>query len=94
MQKPNIIFIVLDTLRADRVLQKQNNVELTPFIKGILKKSIYFENCIANSPWTLASHISMFTGLYPIQNRILENNVYALNNKLPILTEILKKNGI
>ncbi len=93
MQKPNIIFIVLDTLRADRVLQKQDNIELTPFIKNILKNSIYFENCIANSPWTFPSHLSMFTGLYPIQNRILGNNIYVLNNKLPILTEILKKMG-
>lgn len=52
MNYPNIIFIVLDTLRVDRVLATYKNKNLTPYIKSLLKNSIYFENCIANSPWT------------------------------------------
>jgi len=90
---PNIIFIVLDTLRADRVLDTNKNKNLTPYIKSLLKNSIYFENCIANSPWTLPSHISMFTGLYPTQCRVISDEVDKLSKKIPVLAEILKEVG-
>ena len=93
MNNPNIIFIVLDTLRADRVLCTYKNKNLTPFISSILDNSIYFENCIANSPWTLPSHISMFTGLYETQHVSISKNYVKLSQKVPILTEILKDMG-
>lgn len=93
MNYPNIIFIVLDTLRADRVLATYKNKNLTPYIKSLLKNSIYFENCIANSPWTVPSHISMFSGLYPTQCRVISNEVDKLSNKVPVLAEILKDIG-
>ena len=93
MNTPNIIFIVLDTLRADRVLDSNNNKDLTPFLKTLLKNSIYFKNCVANCAWTLPSHISMFTGLYSTENKIINNQVYKLSKKTPVLTEILKKIG-
>lgn len=93
MTHPNLIFIVFDTLRADRVLCEYKNKNLSPYINKLLDNSIYFENCIANSPWTLPSHISMFTGLYPTQIRIISGEVDKLSNKVPVLAEILKDMG-
>jgi len=93
MTLPNIILIVLDTLRADRIVINSKDKCITPFIDKILKNSIFFENCIANSPWTLPSHIAMLTGLYPTQNRLLSNNLRQISHKIPLLTEILKDLG-
>jgi len=93
LNSPNLIFIILDTLRADRVLSTHKNINLTPFISSILDNSIYFENCIANSPWTLPSHISMFTGLYPTQCKVISNKVDRITNRTPLLAEILKDLG-
>ena len=93
MKYQNIVFIVLDTLRADRVLSEYKNKNLTPNINNLLKNSIYFENCIANSPWTLPSHISMFTGLYPTETTLISKKVDRISNKTPLLTEILKDMG-
>ena len=93
MTLPNIILIVLDTLRADRVVINSKEECITPFIDKILNNSIFFENCIANSPWTLPSHIAMLTGLYPTQNRLLSNNLRQISHKIPLLTEILKDLG-
>jgi len=93
MNTPNIIFIILDTLRGDKILSKYKNKNLNPYINNLLKNSIYFKNCIANSPWTLPSHISMFTGLYPTQCRVITKDADKLNNKIPILTEILNELG-
>jgi len=66
---------------------------LTPNIKNLLESSIYFENCIVNSTWTLPSHFNMFTGLYSSQLRLLSYFLHNLSNKLPVLTEIIKDLG-
>ena len=93
MTKPNIVFIILDTLRADRIKSNYSENSLTPFLSSLLPNSIYFENCISNTPWTLPSHISMFTGLYPTQTTLISKKVDRISNKTPILTEILKDIG-
>lgn len=83
----------MDALRADRILSIYKGKSLTPFINNFLKESIYFENCIANSTWTLPSHFSMFTGLYEHQNYSLTKNIYQYSKKIPILAQILKDFG-
>ena len=93
MNPPNIIFIVLDTLRGDNVFSNYKNKKITPFLKELLENSMYFENCIANAPWTLPSHMNMFTGLYQTQASLVNNELEKLSNKILILTEILKKMG-
>ncbi len=93
MNLPNIILIVLDTLRADRVSFKTKDYTFTPFINDLLNHSIFFENCISNSTWTLPSHISMFTGLYESQYSQVNKNQYKLSDKIPVLAEILKDLG-
>jgi len=93
MSLPNIIFIVLDTLRADKVYSQYKDRNLVPTLSSLSENSIYFKKCIANSPWTYPSHVSMFTGLYPSQIDLLNNNPRRLNKKVPIITEILKDLG-
>ncbi len=83
----------MDALRADKILSKYENNYLTPFIDGLLENSIFFENCIANSTWTLPSHFTLFTGLYEHQNYNLTKNLYELSKKIPILPQILKESG-
>ncbi|MFX0142296.1 MAG: sulfatase-like hydrolase/transferase, partial [Candidatus Hodarchaeota archaeon] len=93
MSSPSIILIVLDALRADRVFSNYKNKIMTPTMKKLLENSIYFENCIANSTWTIPSHVNMFTGLYQTQKLLLNKNHKNLGNKIPILAEILKDLG-
>ncbi|MFX1276296.1 MAG: sulfatase-like hydrolase/transferase [Promethearchaeota archaeon] len=93
MNHPNIIFIVLDTFRADKISENYENNILTPNLNKLLNNSIYFKNCIANAPWTLPSHISMFTGLYPSQVKRNSNNFLKISTKFPVLTEILNNLG-
>ena len=93
MSPPNIIFLVLDTLRADKILGNFKNISLMPFLKSLLEKSYYFEKCITNTTWTLPSHISMFTGLYQTQNEIISGEIDVLSNRIPVITEILKELG-
>lgn len=56
MKAPNVIFIVVDTLRKDYAAPLESELKKLGFIS--------YENAIAPAPWTIPSHASMFTGLY------------------------------
>jgi len=58
MEKFNVIMVVLDGLRNDRI-------HLCPTLVDILNKSYFFSNTITAAPYTLASLHSVITGLYP-----------------------------
>ncbi len=63
MRKPNIVIIILDTLREDHA---QGLDKLLDY--GFVK----YQNATAPAPWTLPTHVSMFTGLYPSEHGIHE----------------------
>jgi arylsulfatase A-like enzyme len=67
-QRPNIVFIVLDTVRADHLSSYGYSRPTTPNLDRLARRGVLFENAIAPTSWTLASHASMFTGLLPHQN--------------------------
>ncbi|MHA1750779.1 MAG: sulfatase-like hydrolase/transferase [Candidatus Helarchaeota archaeon] len=92
MKPSNIVIIVSDSLRYDKILIKYQNKDLTPFLSKILNNSIYFKNCIVPSPWTLPSHASFFTGLYPSQHKCV-SILDKLDKKIPTFAEILKNRG-
>ena len=54
---PNIIFIVVDSLRKDFAKPLEAELKKLGFTS--------YENVIAPAPWTVPSHASIFTGLYP-----------------------------
>lgn len=62
---PNVLFIVLDTLRADRLGCYGYALPTTPFLDRYSRQAVLFEKAFANAPWTLPSHVSMFTGYLP-----------------------------
>jgi arylsulfatase A-like enzyme len=62
---PNILLIVIDTLRADHVSSYGYSRSTTPNIDRIAREGVVFENAIAPCSWTLPSHASLLTGRYP-----------------------------
>lgn len=63
--RKNVVFLVLDSLRKDRVSVYNDEVTFTEHIQEIAESSIVFDDAVAQAPWTLPSHASMFTGEYP-----------------------------
>ena len=59
----NLILINLDGLRKDKV-------NLCPNLKSFKEKNIYFSKMITVSPYTLAAHHAIFSGLYPSENGV------------------------
>jgi arylsulfatase A-like enzyme len=62
---PNVVYLLLDTLRSDRVGGTRNGVPITPFLDSMGEQGTRFTQAFAPSSWTRPSMISFFTGLYP-----------------------------
>jgi len=67
---PNVLVIVVDTLRADHVSSYGCNRPTTPEIDRLAREGTLFENAVATSSWSLPSHASLITGRYPFEHRL------------------------
>lgn len=65
---PNIVLIVLDTVRADHLSCYGHARPTTSHLDRLAAQGVRFENVIAPSSWTLPSIASIFTGLLPHQH--------------------------
>lgn len=63
--RPNVILIVVDTLRADHLSCYGYERETSPVIDAFASENLQFELAMATAPWTAPSMASIFTGLYP-----------------------------
>jgi len=96
-----VILIVLDTVRADR-LSVYGKSGRTKNLEAFSKDCLVFENAIASSSWTVPSHASLFTGLYPVEHgthctykqELSEpSSLRPLNEKFNTLAEIFQEQG-
>ncbi len=72
----NVLFVVLDTVRKDRLSPYNSDVDFTGNIGDFAGDATVFEDAVAQAPWTLPSHASMFTGLYPWEHNATQKNLY------------------
>ena len=61
--RPNVILISLDTLRADRLSCYGHERETSPRLDAFAREGVLCEEAVSTSSWTLPSHWSMLTGL-------------------------------
>lgn len=71
-QGPNLIFVVLDTLRADHVGTYGYERKITPWLDEFASKATVYENVAASSSYTLPTHATLFTGLLAETHGALE----------------------
>lgn len=91
-KQPNIILLVLDTQRAGRMSMYGYEKDTTPVVAEFAEEATTFEWPIAPAPWTVPSHGSMFTGLYPTVHQTTQS--YAtLPDEIPTVAELLAQNG-
>jgi len=62
---PNLLLIVLDTLRADHLSLYGYPRETSPWLDRFARTALVFDRAVAPSSFTLPSHATLFTGLYP-----------------------------
>ena len=90
--RPNLLLISIDTLRADRIGAYGYERETTPTLDALAARGVRFETVIAESSWTLPSHVTLFTGLPPSFHGVVRPN-QGLAETIPTLAEILRQYG-
>lgn len=91
-QKPNILLIILDTLRRDHLSSYGYPRETSPYLDEFSTRTTLFDRAIAPAQWTVPSHASMFTGLYPGNHQLTQASG-KLSGSHPTLAEILQVDG-
>ena len=96
---PNILLVVLDTVRAHSMSLHGYQLETTPRIAEWAQRGVCFERAVAPSSWTLASHATFFTGHMPHEMfrdwRRMHNVPWQLpmDEQFPTLAELLAGQG-
>jgi arylsulfatase A-like enzyme/Flp pilus assembly protein TadD len=91
-QRPNIILITLDTVRADRVGFLGSERKLTPNLDALARQSVVFTHAYSQVPITTASHATILTGTYPQFHKVNDFGV-PLAADVPFAPDILKRHG-
>jgi arylsulfatase A-like enzyme len=88
---PNVLLIMLDTVRADRLSLYGYGRPTSPVLETLAKRGIRFDEARAPAPWTLPSHASMFTGRLPHELGV--KRLSPLRGSFPTLAEYLGSRG-
>ena len=70
------VFLVLDSMRRDHLGAYNEAIDCTENLDRIAEESVVFEDAVAQAPWTLPSHASMFTGEYPWEHGATNKNAH------------------
>jgi uncharacterized sulfatase len=102
--KPNLLLIITDEhnfrtlgayrdqLSSDQALMWGDTVVETPHLDYLAKNGVIFNSMYASSPVCSPSRGSMFTGLYPQNNGVPQNNK-VLKKDIPTIADVLNTNG-
>jgi len=90
--KPDVVWIVLDTLRADRLSCFGYPRETSPHLGAFAEGGVTFERAISPAQWTVPAHASFFTGEYPTTHMTVQ--IYDQHSKTQAtLAEMLQQAG-
>ena len=90
--KYNLLLISIDTLRADHLRCYGYNQDTSPHLDRLAREGVLFENLTSASSWTVPSHMSMFTALYPSVHGVQTIGNH-LGEGVPTLAQCLAKAG-
>jgi arylsulfatase A-like enzyme/Flp pilus assembly protein TadD len=92
-ERPDVILVTIDTLRADALGFAGNRRVSTPYLDSLAARGVVFTNAHAHNVVTLPSHTNILTGLYPYQHGIRDNAGFTLDPSHPTLGRMLHDAG-
>lgn len=91
-EKPNVVLITLDTVRADYMGAYGNSWIQTPWFDQLAKEGVLFEHAYTPMATTTPAHASILTGILPYAHGCIAND-YHLAGAVPQLPQLFKQNG-
>ena len=89
----NVLFVTIDTLRADRLPAYGRRDVKTPAIDALAARGAVFERCMTTTPLTLPSHTTIFSGTLPLHHGVRDNGAFEVPGELPLLSELFRGSG-
>lgn len=89
---PTVVLISLDTLRPERLGVYGNDPQVSPAVDALARRAVVFEQALANSPYTLPSHMTMLTGMDPVAHGVKRDGD-VLSSRVTTLAEALAAAG-
>ena len=86
--KPNILFLIVDSLRADKVSGTENN-SIIPNLDYIKKNGVFFDHAISSSDGTMLAYAGLFSGKHPFKTGMRSAKLTRLCNTISYF-EVLK----
>ncbi len=88
----NIVVIVMDTARQDRLSCYGYELETSPRLTELAESATLYTNAYSTSSWTGPSHASLFTGLHSVTHGATQEN-WDMDEDLTTFAEILSERG-
>ncbi len=89
----SVLFISIDTLRADAVGAYGSTRARTPWIDRLAREGVRFTGLHAHNVVTLPSHVNMLTGLYPFEHGVRDNSGFRVPKGTQTIASHLKQRG-
>jgi arylsulfatase A-like enzyme len=89
---PNVVLVLVDTLRGDRLSCYGHGRPTTPILDRLAAESTLYTTVMSPGAWTPPSHASIFTGTYPSRHGVDRSHPY-LDGPLTTLPEYLRAHG-
>ncbi len=84
---PDVIVVLIDTLRADRLGAAGYPLPTTPAIDAVARQGVYFTRAYSAATWTKPAIASLFTALHPsehgIRRQLRETGPKVRSQRLP-----------
>ncbi len=80
-QPPNVVLIVIDTLRADRLAAYGGDPKVAPFLNHLAQTGTVCTQAYSASSWTAPAMASMMTALHPLQHGVETGFVASMRDK-------------
>jgi arylsulfatase A-like enzyme len=92
---PNILIVIIDALRSDHLSAYGYKRATSPFIDRLAREGVLFEEAFAVASYTLPSHESMLTGLYPQEHGVEWGTSQGsrANARYPTIAATLQRHG-
>jgi arylsulfatase A-like enzyme len=88
----NVLLVTLDTTRADRLGCYGYERDTSPTVDAVAADAVLFSRAYSVVPLTTPSHVSIMTGLHPVNHRIYRN-AQPVPDELVTMAELLKARG-
>lgn len=92
MDRPNILFVILDSCRPDWLSCYHSSARTSPNIDRLAEQSLLFETAIGPSAWTFPVMASVFTGMVPTKHGGHDEH-QLLDSDYATLAEVLRRAG-